>query len=226
MAKGFFITGTDTDAGKTFIGCALLERFKQAGLSTCAFKPIASGCRRTDEGLRNDDALLLQAHSTLEQPYDIINPYAFEPSIAPHLAAEEAGITIDLPTLMHSFARAQAGADVCLVEGAGGWLAPINATQTLADLALALRLPVILVVRIRLGCLNHALLTQESVLHRGLPLAGWVANCLDPHTARIEQNVAALRERLAAPCLGVVPFVPDKSVSRAASLLDIGPLLT
>lgn len=226
MAKGFFVTGTDTDAGKTFISCALLECFRQAGLSTCAVKPVASGCRRTEAGLRNDDALALSAHSTLELPYDLINPYAFEPPIAPHIAAEEAGVTIDIPTLVDGFARARTGADVCLVEGAGGWQAPISATQTLADLAQALRLPVILVVRIRLGCINHALLTQESIGHRGLALAGWVANCLDPQTARIEQNIAALRQRLAAPCLGVVPWVPDASVIAAAAHLDVSPLLT
>ncbi|MEW5756191.1 MAG: dethiobiotin synthase [Pseudomonadota bacterium] len=226
MAKGFFVTGTDTDAGKTLISCALLECFKQAGLTTCAMKPVASGCRTTSAGLRNDDALALGAHSTLELPYDLINPYAFAPPIAPHLAAEEADILINLPTLVSCYERVQAGADVCLVEGAGGWQVPINATQTLADLAQALGLPVILVVRIRLGCINHALLTQESILHRGLTFAGWVANCLDPQTARIEQNIATLRQRLAAPCLGVVPWVPDASVIAAAAHLDVGPLLT
>jgi len=225
MKKGYFVTGTDTEVGKTFVSCSLLTTFNQHGKKTAAMKPVASGCQQTVEGLRNDDALQLQAAASVVIPYFIINPYAFEPAIAPHIAAQEAGVEIEFDRLLAHFHEIQSQAEITLVEGAGGWRVPLNPSSSLADLAVALQLPVILVVGIRLGCINHALLTVESIHHSGLPLAGWVANRIDPHCTRAQQNIATLKQHIPAPCLGVIPFDPEHSPADQVPHLDITTLL-
>jgi dethiobiotin synthetase len=206
----WFITGTDTEIGKTFVSCALLHALRRAGLSAVAMKPVAAGF---DDKGRNDDVDRLLAASSLQPPLELVNPYGFKAAIAPHIAAEEEGRRIELPHIMATFAQLQALADAVLVEGVGGFCVPLGRTCDAADLAAALQLPVILVVGMRLGCINHALLTQQAIAARGLTLAGWVANRIDPAMSRFSENLAALQERLAAPLLGVVEHgtTPEKA---------------
>ena len=203
--KGFFVTGTDTGVGKTRISVALIQQLQQRGLRVAGFKPVASGAHRTEHGLRNDDALALQAQANLALEYQDINPYCFEPPIAPHLAARQAGHRIDVAELVTRAEKLNRMADAVVVEGAGGWRVPLNEHDDIATLAQRLALPVILVVAIRLGCLNHALLTARDITACGVPFAGWIANFADTQDDVALQNIATLRERLAAPCLGVVP---------------------
>lgn len=206
MAQSYFITGTDTNVGKTYIASALLRYFAQSG-STLGMKPIASGCELNQAGeLENEDVVALVAASTVEAPLDIINPYRFAPAIAPHIAAAQAGVEIELNTILQAYRQLSTLADTVIVEGAGGFLVPINQQQTFADVAQALGLPVILVVGIRLGCINHALLTFEAIRARGLTLAGWVANEIQPDMAMFEENLASLQQRIGAPCLSVVRY--------------------
>jgi len=202
--SGFFVTGTDTEVGKTRISTALVELLKQQYQRVAVMKPIASGCQKTAQGLRNDDAMQLQQHASVELPYDIINPYAFQPAIAPHIAAEQIGIEIELATIVSNYQQIKQQSDAGIVEGAGGWLVPINSTQTIADLAKALQLPVILVVAIRLGCINHALLTVKEIAATGLKLHGWIANQIEPNQ-QAEEIIKSLQQRIDAPCLGHVP---------------------
>lgn len=225
MTRAYFIAGTDTDIGKTTIACGLLHAARLAGLSTAAAKPVASGCSRTPQGLRNADALALLAECSLPLDYAEVNPFAFAPAIAPHLAAREAGVRLDLEALLGPVRRVLArGADFTLVEGAGGWRVPLAGQATLSDLPVALALPVILVVGVRLGCINHGLLSAEAIARDGLVLAGWVANLIDPHTARLEDNLATLAERLPAPCLGVVPRLAKVEPRAVADCLNLALL--
>ena len=222
MSHAFFVTGTDTEIGKTTIAAGLLHAARMAGLSTAAAKPVASGCVRTADGLRNDDALALLGECTLALRYDEVNPLAFEPAIAPHLAAREVGVLLDVAALqgpVQSVLDKQA--DFTLVEGAGGWRVPLAGDAALSDLAIALQLPVILVVGVRLGCINQALLTAEAIQRDGLTLAGWVANLVDPHTSRLEDNLATLAERLPAPCLGYVPRLAEALPAVVSGYLNL-----
>jgi len=214
---GFFVTGTDTGVGKTLICCALLHGFAALGKSVIGMKPVAAGAVRGARGLINDDVALLRAASNVEAPLALVNPYCFEPPIAPHLAAEQAGVVIDLAIIAAAFERLAAIADIVIVEGVGGFCVPLNRGEDGADLAQRLGLPVILVVGLRLGCLNHALLTAHSIRAKGLTLAGWTANRIDPAMAAAERNVAALAERLAAPLLGVVEFMAAPDPGRIAA---------
>lgn len=226
MAKTFFVTGTDTDAGKTLVATALLTAANQLGKSTAAVKPVAAGCETTESGLRNDDALALQSAMSLDLPYEQINPVALEPAIAPHIAAEQAGRNITVSRLA-GFCRGvmMQRADLTLVEGAGGWRVPLNRRETLADLARELQLPVILVVGMRLGCLNHALLTAEAVVRDGLELSGWVANHIDPSMSCYSENLESLKQRLPFAFLGEVPHLAEATPEAAARCLDIETLL-
>jgi dethiobiotin synthetase len=205
--KSFFVTGTDTGVGKTVVCAALTRALIARGLRVAAMKPIASGSDPTPEGPRNSDALTLMAASNVAVPYEIVNPYCFLPPIAPHIAAREAGVAIDLTLLRSRFNSLAAASDCVIVEGAGGWLAPISDTASMADLAAALSLPVLLVVGLRLGCLNHALLTRESLATRGVAFAGWIANAIDPHFDRAAENLATLTARLGEPPLARLPFL-------------------
>ena len=222
MTAAFFVTGTDTEIGKTTIAAGLLHAARLAGLSTAAAKPVASGCVQTEDGLRNDDALALLGECTVPLHYNEVNPLAFEPAIAPHLAAREAGVLLDVAALQGPVGAILAKqADFTLIEGAGGWRVPLAGQATLSDLAVALGLPVILVVGVRLGCINHALLSAEAIVRDGLQLGGWVANLVDPHTARLEDNLATLADRLPAPCLGYVPRLAEATPSLVSSCLNL-----
>jgi len=224
--QGFFIAGTDTGVGKSLVACALVHALVARGLRVGVMKPVASGCEMTSEGLRNEDALALMAASNLELTYGLVNPYAFAPPIAPHIAAAEAGARIELPRLVDAYRRIAAQADVVVVEGAGGWLVPLGPERLLADLPATLGLAVVLVVAIRLGCINHALLTAESIARRGLELAGWVANGLDPRASRADENVLSLQQRIGAPCIGRLPPLAGANAVEAAGHLDSVVLLS
>ena len=218
----YFVTGTDTDAGKTTIASGLLHLARSQGLVTAAVKPVASGCHADHGMLCNPDALALWAECTLPLDYAEINPFAFAPAIAPHIAAAEAEVTLDVDSLQFPVELVlQRKADFTLIEGAGGWRVPLNREQYLSDLAVALGLPVILVVGVRLGCINHALLTAEAILRDGLQLAGWVASIVDPHCARLDENLATLEQCLPAPCLGMVPRLDEPTAARVADYLQL-----
>jgi dethiobiotin synthetase len=225
MTPAWFITGTDTGVGKTRIAAALCYALAAQGISVAAMKPIASGCSLTPQGLRNDDALALLAAMNVGARYSDVNPYAFAPAIAPHIAAQEAGIRIEFDVLDRAFERLKMQSQAMIVEGAGGWLAPLDATRGFADLAAHWQMDVVLVVGMRLGCLNHALLTAESIERRGLRLCGWVANSIDPDFERLAQNVASLQTRLRAPCLGNFSFDPRSPLQSIAHGLAVDALL-
>jgi dethiobiotin synthetase len=219
--RGYFITGTDTGVGKTAVTLGLMAHLQAQGQSVAAMKPVASGCERTGAGLRNDDALQLQRQSSVALPYALVNPYAFEPPIAPHIAAARAGEIIAIRTIRAACAEIAGKADRVLVEGVGGWQVPLNDDEFLADLVRALELEVILVVGIRLGCLNHALLTAASIEASGCTPAGWVANCLPPGTAFAEENINTLKSRLSFPFLGEVPVMEHVEPGRVAECLSL-----
>lgn len=218
----YFVTGTDTEVGKTFVSSALLLAAGNAGLSSLGLKPIAAGCEDTPQGLRNEDALALMAASNVPLPYKAVNPITLAPPIAPHIAADEAGIGLSAQALAHHCRRHLSDVDFSLVEGAGGWLVPLNAEETLGDLAIVLGLPVILVVGLKLGCINHALLTAQTIKQSGLTLAGWVANDGAQPMTRRQQNIETLTQRIEAPCLAELPRCQPE---QAANRLDLGTLL-
>jgi dethiobiotin synthetase len=202
-----------------------MRRLRESGIRVAGMKPIAAGTVPGPEGPANEDALLLQAESSARHPYAIVNPWLFEPAVAPHIAAAEAGVVIDTARIAAAHARLREAADVVLAEGAGGFLVPIDAARSCADLPKLLGMDVILVVGLRLGCLNHALLTAEAIAARGLALAGWVGSCIDPAFSRADANVATLRDRLSAPCLGIVPWMAKPDVAVAAARLAGAPEL-
>ena len=204
MKAAFFVAGTDTGVGKTLFSAALLRRFRALGLRTAGMKPIAAGA----ENARNQDVEALLAASSPGIDRSLVCPYLFEPPIAPHIAAREAGVRIDLAVIERAFARLSDDFDAIVVEGVGGFRVPLNEGEDAAGMAKRLGLPVILVVGLRLGCLNHALLTAQAIEAEGLRLAGWVANRIDPDMARAEENIQALLERLRAPLIADVPFGP------------------
>jgi len=220
-SRGYFVTGTDTGVGKTLIACALLQAFVAQGLVAVGMKPVACGAEPGGSGLINDDVERLIAAGNVSAPREHVNPYCFAPPIAPHLAAEQAGVTIDLTHIAQSYERLAAAADVVVVEGVGGFCVPLNHSADSAELAQYLGLPVILVVGMRLGCLNHALLTAHAIRARGLRLAGWIANRIDPAMAVAGGNVAALAERLAGPLLGVIEFATAPDPKRVAVQLAL-----
>ncbi|ASJ23002.1 dethiobiotin synthase [Laribacter hongkongensis] len=205
MTQGFFLTGTDTDVGKTYAAVRLIRRWQAEGRRVAAMKPVASGSvRRPDGGLDNGDVTALM-QATGQTDRALMNPYCFEPPVSPHLAAREAGVSIDLLRIVQQYRELATGCDTVLVEGAGGWLVPLTDEHDVAALAGALGLPVILVVGMRLGCVNHARLTAAAILASGCRLAGWVANAIDPDMARYADNLACLTERLPAPLLLEIP---------------------
>ena len=217
--RGYFITGTDTGIGKTRVITGLLKAFARAGRKTVGMKPVASGAQVTREGLRNADALAIQAAASEKRAYALVNPYCFAPPVAPHIAALEAGVEIGLDPIRAAYAELCKGADTVLVEGVGGWQVSLSPVLELPDLARELELPVILVVGMRLGCLNHALLTARALNADGLELAGWVASDIDPAFERPEANVASLEAELHAPLLARLPHAPQASVDEVAAAL-------
>lgn len=228
--NAYFVTGTNTDAGKTLAASALLCAARQQGLSTLGLKPVASGSDATPEGLRNADALALLAQSAPAVSYETVNPYAFAPAIAPHLAAMEAGCTLGVDGLATTIEQtfSHHSRDFYLIEGAGGWRVPLNEGEDFADLAARLNTPVILTVGLTLGCLNHARLTAEAIAADGLPLAGWVGSATDAAFAadapRFRANLELLEARLGAPCLGVIPHLDAPSAEAAARYLSLSRL--
>ncbi|MFV8570435.1 dethiobiotin synthase [Marinobacter sp. SBS5] len=229
--KTYFVTGTDTEVGKTIVSAAILEAAKAQGKRTIAMKPIASGCDQTPEGLRNEDALMLQAAITEAIAYDVINPIALEPAIAPHVAAAQAGKQVSAQRLI-GFCRGvqMRPADLMLIEGAGGWRVPLNDRETYAAVPREMGLGVILVVPLKLGCINQAMLTAEAIRADGLTVAGWVANHPESEPMSCEQETLDyLVTHLEAPCLGILPWVDEVPVAEMpavlARYLNVSPLI-
>jgi len=206
-ARGYFVTGTDTGVGKTLVSAALLRYFVQRGLRAVGMKPVAAGCEWRDGAAYWDDVEQLRIAGNVDAAQALVNPYRFEPGIAPHIAAAQAGATIQLDVIAKAYAALKRQSDVVIVEGAGGFRVPLNDREDMADLARKLSLPVILVVGMRLGCINHAVLSVEAIRHAGLPLAGWIANRIDPAMGQFDATLTALRQRLNTPLLGVVPWL-------------------
>ncbi|HQR60155.1 MAG TPA: dethiobiotin synthase [Methylophilaceae bacterium] len=224
MKHGFFVTGTDTGVGKTLVSAALVYKLVQASLRAAGMKPVAAGCVIRNGRLVSDDVEQLCAAGNATLAPDVANPYAFEPALAPHIAARQAGVVIELMAVREAFMAAAQEVEALVVEGVGGFRVPLNDIEDTADMAVLLGLPVILVVGMRLGCLNHALLTAEAIASRGLVLAGWVANRVDPAMSAFEDNLAALCQRLSAPCLGVLPHLEAADFQAAAGHLDISAI--
>jgi dethiobiotin synthetase len=217
------VTGTDTGVGKTLVACGLLHAARARGLRAVGMKPVAAGATRQGDAWVNDDVVALTEAGNVQAPAAEINPYCYAPPIAPHIAAAEAGLSVELDAVAAAYGALCRRADVVVVEGAGGYLVPLDERTDMADLALRLALPVVLVVGMRLGCINHALLTAGAIRARGSPLAGWVANHLDEHMERMDANVEALALRLGAPLLARVPYAADaRAVGKA---LAAGTLL-
>lgn len=205
--KALFVTGTDTGVGKTHVSVSLVKALVKHRLRTAVMKPIASGSDQTPDGLRNEDAVALMAASNVQVQYATVNPYCFEPPISPHIAAEEAQVEVELGLIAAKFHELTSRADFTLVEGAGGWYAPISRTQSMVDLPRSLQIPALLVVGVRLGCVNHTRLSKEAIEASGVPLAGWVANCIDPALERAAENLATLETIMGSAPLATFPSV-------------------
>lgn len=224
--RGIYITGTDTGAGKTLASCTLLYALRARGLHAVGMKPLASGCESTPRGLRNDDALALQAASDPQPRYEDLNPVALPQPLAPEIAAREAGVEVALAPMLAAYQRLAEQADVLVVEGVGGWAAPLSATLDQVDLVRALALPVVLVVGMRLGCINHARLSTAAIVADGCRLVGWIASEVDPGMARRDENFALLTQRLPVRCLGRLPYGDRPDPARLASQLDLAPIIS
>ena len=217
-APAWFVTGTDTEIGKTLAACALLHKLREKYPRVVGAKPVAAGLA---PGGTNDDVARLRAASSLQVAPALDNPYALPEPVSPHLAARAARTQIDLQTIDQAVQALRQQADAVVVEGVGGFLVPLSDTEDGGNLAHRLRLPVVLVVGLKLGCLNHALLTQEAIASRGLPLAGWIASCVDPDMLRVDDNIASLRARMRASCLGIIPHMSDPDPALAAQHLEL-----
>lgn len=204
MKKGYFITGTDTNVGKTWATIALMRYFKSRGESVAGMKPVASGCIMQDDKLKNEDALLIQENASMPIDYDLINPYAYEPPVSPHIAG--VNNPVEFGQLIDTFELLKTLAEIVVVEGAGGWYTPLNEQEANSDLAIALALPVIMVVAIRLGCINHARLTYQAIKQSGADCAGWLAVCTDPHLLSRDEIINTIKAKLDTPFLGVLPY--------------------
>ncbi|MBT8423185.1 MAG: dethiobiotin synthase [Gammaproteobacteria bacterium] len=225
MKHSYFVTGTDTGVGKTLIANALLKLAHDEGLSTLGLKPVAAGCYLRDEQLVNEDAWELMQHSSIDVSYTDVNPVALREPMAPHIAAERETVTLAARPLADHCREQVRRAEFCIIEGAGGWQVPLNDHESMADIATGIGAPVILVVGMRLGCINHSLLTVAAVAAAGLKLAGWVANHIDADMAVADANVAALEARIKAPLLGTVPALDNPAPVFAAPHLSVGPLV-
>ena len=227
MTERYFVTGTDTEVGKTVASCALLRAANRLGLRTAGYKPVASGSEMTADGLRNSDALALQRAAGVALPYEAVNPYTFAEPTSPHIVSEEQGRPIEGEVMSEGLRALAQQADWVLTEGAGGWFTPLSETLTFADWVQAERLPVILVVGVKLGCINHAVLTAQAVRQAGLPLAGWIANDVVPPGRRHAEYLATLGRMLPAPCLGEIPWLArgpeDADTGRWLDLSALAP---
>ncbi|WP_115513929.1 dethiobiotin synthase [Xanthomonas arboricola] len=216
-----YVTGTDTGIGKTMGSTALLHALRARGHTAVGMKPVASGCEQTSDGWRNEDALALQAASDPQPDYATLNPYAFPAPLAPELAAADVGVTLSLDPIAQAFAQLRRQAEGVVVEGVGGWAAPLSAGLDQADLVRALQLPVVLVVGVRLGCINHARLTAAAIAADGLECIGWIANAIDPQMERVEENIQMLHQRLAMPCWGRIRWRPGADAASQAQELRL-----
>jgi dethiobiotin synthetase len=225
MPQGYFVTGTDTGVGKTLVSTALLHAFARLGKRVVGMKPVVAGARTLDGGLYWEDVEALIAASNVFAPSEAVNPYAFRAFVAPHLGAQQEGVCIELDKIREGFQKLTRVAQIVVVEGAGGFKVPLDEKTEMSAIPAALGIPVILVVGLRLGCLNHALLTQEAITAAGLRLAAWVGSVIDPEIAALAENVEYLRRRLEAPCLGVVPFLHDPAPYRAKEFLNLSGLV-
>jgi dethiobiotin synthetase len=219
--KGYFVTGTDTGVGKTWMAAALVHALAERGLRVAGLKPLACGGRDTAQGWRHEDAELLMRHNPVALPYEAVNPHLLREPIAPHIAAARRGLRLSAAALHEACAALEETLDYRIVEGVGGWQVPLNDEETTAHFAQRLGLPVILVVGLRLGCLNHALLTADAVAHQQLRLAGWIANVIDPDVDCLQENIAVLEARLPAPRLGTVPYLQSFNAARIVAALDL-----
>lgn len=219
MTLGFFITGTDTDVGKTWATLALMQAFKRQGKSVIGMKPVASGCCLKDGRLKNDDALWIQRHASVTLDYDLINPYAYELPVSPHLAGK--ADPVEMTLLLSRFDQLKVQAEIVLVEGAGGWYSPVNDREDISDLAKAFGLPVIMTVGIKLGGINHAKLTAQAIRLQGLELAGWLAVCTAPEIRYAQEVVDTIDKAIACPLLGVLPYLEHPDFDRLADCLDL-----
>ena len=221
---GFFITGTDTDAGKTLVTLALMEKIKLTGHSVAAIKPVAAGVKQYPHGRYNEDAVLLQNQSSIEIDYEAVNPYLFEPPIAPHIAAQKEQVTIELERIALAYTELSARIDYTFVEGAGGWLVPLSADADMSDIPSRLGLSVILVVGMKLGCINHARLTMQAIRSAGCDVSGWIATQVDADMQFVDENIKTLKKYLDAPCLGIIPFLEPATAHAAVKYLSINQL--
>jgi len=221
--SGLFVTGTDTGCGKTEAALGLMAALQARGYAVTGMKPVASGCLESPDGLRNADAERLRAQSSRRLAYRRINPFAFADPIAPHIAAERAGVSITAEAIRSAYRDLEARADVVIVEGVGGWAVPLGKALAVSDLPAYLGIPVVMVVGLRLGCLNHALLTSAAIASSGLSLVGWIGSRIDPVMAVADENIASLAERIEAPCLGVLPWLNNPSATASARYLEIDP---
>jgi dethiobiotin synthetase len=219
--NSYYITGTDTGIGKSVASAALLHALRGRGLHAVGMKPVASGCEMTADGWRNEDALLLQQASDPVPAYRDVNPYALPNPLAPELAAADAGVSIELQPIVEAHARLAAVADAVVVEGVGGWAAPLTASLDQLDVVRALELPVVMVVGLRLGCINHARLTARAIVEDGAQLVGWIANDIDPAMARSDDNFAILQRVLPMPCWGRLPFMAARDTETLSAYLHL-----
>ena len=222
--KGFFITGTDTGVGKTWMSAALIHTLAARGYRVAGMKPLACGGHPGAAGWRHEDAELLMRYASVALPYETVNPYLLREATAPHIAAVPQGVQLSAAALHEACTALEEPVDYLVIEGVGGWEVPLNDAETTAHFARSLGLPVILVVGMRLGCLNHALLTSDAIARQKLHLAGWIANIIDPAMLRLQENIAALEERLPGPRLGAVPSLPRFDAARIAAMFNVDKL--
>ncbi len=225
MLNAFFIAGTDTDVGKTVASKAILHALAAKEIKTIGYKPVAAGCEQTEEGMRNSDALHLQKACTLDVAYDDVNPYALELPASPHIASKHDGVTIDYAVLSEKLEQHKANSDMVLVEGAGGWRVPVSDEDCLSTWVKQEKLPVVLVVGIKLGCLSHAMLTAEVIKSDGLNLVGWVANRINPGTEHYADIITMLEDKMGVPKLGEIPYIPSAKRTDLGRFIDVSPLL-
>ncbi|MDH5547346.1 MAG: dethiobiotin synthase [Gammaproteobacteria bacterium] len=225
MSHGYFITGTDTNIGKSIVAASLIHAMAQRGLKVAGMKPVSTGCFETENGLRNEDAELMMKYSNVELSYETVNPYAYLPPVSPHLAAKKVGQRIELDKITRIFSGISQVSDCVIVEGVGGWLVPLNDTETVEDLAVAMQLPLIVVIGTRLGCINHAMLTIDRIQKTGLEVAGWVANIMDRNIDYLPDVIDSLRLRISAPLVGIIPPYRMINPERAADHLSIQRIL-
>ncbi len=225
MSQSYFITGTDTNVGKTWATIALMRYFKKHGKIVKGMKPVAAGCElvaSNNAGAAtwcNEDALLIQTNASVHVPYDLINPYAYELPVSPHIAG--VNNPVEFGKIIQCYDALKPSADVVIIEGAGGWYAPLNAHQDISDLAKALDLPVILVVGVKLGCINHSKLTYQAIQQSGLSCAGWIAVCVDGDMLNMDENIQTIKALISAPLLGVLPHLPTADFDLLAEQIDI-----